>query len=158
MRAAKATIISATAMVLLAGSAASVLAQEDESGSVDVFFSTVGFLDRHAGYFTDMGVIPGGTYTVVDSMWEPPAVAATYRFDPGDPGGDTFDISVNGAIRGEWEPTLIHGAMFWRVVPDSGTGEYAGLSGKGEALLHAHGEGGWRTETYTGAITGPASE
>jgi hypothetical protein len=158
MRAIKTTIISSLTVGLLAGTAFGVTAQ-DEAASEEVMFGIVGFLDEGEGWHTAIGEIPAGHWTADpdESIFEPPATSNVLRFDPGEPGGDTFDISLGGVIRGTFEPEdIIHGTEFWSVVPNSGTGEYAGLSGKGQATFIAYRDGGWRTDTLVGTLTMPA--
>ncbi len=153
------TAISILTIGLLAGTAIGVTAQ-DGAEAEEVMFGIVGALGEAEGYHTAIGEIPAGHWTADpdESIFEPPATSNVLRFDPGEPGGDTFDIYLGGVIRGTFEPeAMIYGTEFWNVVPNSGTGEYAGLSGKGQATFIAHRDAGWRTDTLVGTLTMPDS-
>lgn len=93
--------------------------------------------------------------SVVDSVYAPPNLSATYLVDPDPPGGDTFTIVETGQIQGELPSDTFHARGHWSILPFQGTGIYEGMAGEGEAFVLAQ-EGDWAHIVYVGALTMPA--
>lgn len=153
MKPIKTTLASVLAAGLLVGSAAGVAAQDEAAD--ELLFAIVDNPNTGIGEFTGYGDIPAGTVTHVQGIFEPPNVSAVHIIDPGPPGGDTFQISRSGTIRGTLDDGTIHGLLFWNVMPGWGTGEYADLTGKGRLFGIANLDDDWGTGVFVGKLGWP---
>ena len=162
MKGLKTTTISILAIGLLAGSAVGVAAQGEEAEPVEFVqflefgFSEETFEDWNGGVFGGFGDIPGGSASWFSGTFDGQRAAGTFEFDPGEPGGDTFvlslvgeDIQVLDEEAGSW---TAEGT--WDVQLGSGTGDYEGLKGEGRMYIAASGpeEDLTMVVAYTGSV------
>ena len=140
--------IAMAALLALATGGAALGSEHDQGPSA--LFVFAGDLAGN-GEFTGFAAVPGGSVSNVELHPEPPIISGIWLYDPGEPGGDTFEVHESGPAGQMFADGTFAYTLEWEI--KNGTGEYVGLSGSGEMLGALNPEKDMGAQAYFGMVS-----